>query len=306
VVVAGYRVGTVIRTLQPAEVTWFVARSLAFLGHVDPHGAAQRLAPLLRNARRDAAASFVFERAKGPPTAGVVALAPEPDDDDRTLRLAQPWFDEDPEDLARLVAELSARFDHEAAELDLVGIPADRVERLAAPLAGEGFDLEVVRTLRFELADVPPLGRPLSLEAWRLSVDAALRELVGRCEGWSLSDRRWAWLKRVAGPFRPDLWYVAAEAPDRPPVGYALCGARTMGVTATVTLTAAGVVPEERRSDEVLQRLVLSLLHELASTSPLGRLETTLPGRDQHLVDVLRSVGFAAEPPRPLLRRLPS
>ena len=295
-----------VRTLQPAELTWFVARSLAFLGHLDPHGVAQRLAPLLRHARRDAARSFVWERTVGPPSAGVVAFAPEPDDDERTLRFAQPWFEGDPDDLARLVAELSARFDHEAALLDLVGIPPDRSERLAALLAGEGFDLDVVRTLRFELAEVPPLGRPLTLEAWRPPADAHLRELVGRSEGWSLSDRRWAWLKRAAGPFRPDLWFAASEAPDRPPLGYALCGARSVGVEATIGLTAAGVLPEHRGSTEMLRRLVLSLLHELAGMSPLGRVETTLSGRDPKLVDILRSIGFTVEEPRPLLRRLPS
>ncbi len=295
-----------VRRIQPAELTWFVARSLAFLGHVDPHGTAQRLAPRFRNARRDAASSFVWERTVGPPSAGVVALAPQPDDDERTLRLAQPWFEGDPDDLARLVAELSERFDHEAAELDLVGIPVDRTERLSALLAGEGFDFDVVRRLRFELAEVPPLGRPVSLEAWRPPLDAALRELVGRSEGWALSDRRWAWLKRAFGPFRPDMWFMAAEAPDRPALGYALCGARTVGVAATIGLTAAGVLPEHRTSTEMLRRLVLSLLHELAGISPLGCVEATLSGRDPKLIEILRSIGFVVEAPRPLLRRTPS
>jgi hypothetical protein len=295
----------VVRTIQPAELTYFVARSLAFLGHLDPHGVARRLAPRWRNVLRDAAISFVWQRAAGTPGAGVVALAPERDDDERILRLSQPWFEDEPEDLARLVAELSERFDHEAAELDLVGIPADRAERLAESLAGDGFDFDVAQTLHFELADVPPLGSPLTLEAWRPALDASLRELVERSEGWSLSDRRWAYLKRAAGPFRPDLWFVAAEAPDRPVLGYALCGARAVGVAAVVSVTTAGVAPEHRCSSEMLRRLMLSLLHDLALRSPLGRVEARLSRRDPKLIEILRSIGFLALPPRPLLRRLP-
>ncbi len=294
-----------VRSLQPAELTWFVARSLAFLGHLDPHGLAQRVAPRLRHTRRDASRCFVWQR-DGAPSAGVVALAPEPDDDERTLRFAQPWFEGDPLDLVRLVAELSERFDHEAAELDLVALAVGQKEHVSGLLAGEGFDLDVVRTLRFELAEVPPLGLPLALEAWRPPVDATLRELVGRSEGWRLSDRRWAWLKRVSGPFRPDLWFLAAEAPDRPPLGYALCGARAVGVETAFGLTTAGVVPEHRGSTEMLRRLLLSLLHELAAISPLGRVEARLSGHDPKLVEILRSIGFQVGAPRPLLRRLPS
>jgi hypothetical protein len=295
-----------VRSLQPAELTWFMARSIAFIGHVDPHGVAQRMAPLVRDTRRDAASSFIWQTGEGAPRAGIVAMAPDPDDDERTLRMAQPWFDGDAEDLVRLVTALCDRFDHEAVVVDLVGVPPHRVEQVSAALAGEGFDLDVVTTLRFALADVPPLGRPLTLEAWRPGIDAAARELVSRSEGWSLSDARWAWCKRAYGPFRPDLWFVASEAPDRPALGYALCGARTVGVEATIGLIAAGVAPEHRTSTEMLKRLVLTLLHELAGVHPLGRLETTLSGRDPKLIEIMRSLGFGAEAPRAQVRRLPS
>lgn len=292
--------------MQPAELTWFVARSLSFLGHLDPNGLAQRVAPRVRDTRREAACCYVWQRESGAPSAGMVALPPDPDEDDRTLRLAQPWFEADPGDLVRLVAELSERFEHEAAEIDLVALGDAHTERLAALFAPDGFDLDVVRTLRFELADVPPLGSPLTLEAWRPAVDGALRELVGRSEGWALSDRRWAWLKRASGPFRPDLWFLASEAPDQPPLGYALCGARAVSVAATFGLTSAGVAPEHRGSTEMLRRLTLSLLHELAGVSPLGKVETRLSGYDPKLIEILRSIGFAVGTPRPLLRRLPS
>jgi len=297
---------TVVRALQPDELPWFVARSLAFIGHVDPHGLALRLAPRLRDPRRDASAAFVWQSVDAAPSAGLVALAPSPDADDRTLRLAQPWFESKPDDLARLAEALCARFQHEAVVLDLAGVPAGVVERIAASLAPEGFDLDVVRRLRFELADAPPLGRPLALEAWRPTMDVVVRDLVGRSEGWSLSDRRWAWLKRGDGPFRPDLWFTASEAPDRPPLGYALCGARGSGVEARYGLIAAGVAPEHRRSTEMLRRLMLTLLHELAGMSPLGRLETELSHRDPKLIDILASLGFALESPRAQLRRLPA
>lgn len=294
------------RSLRPDELPWFVARSLAFVGHPDPHALALRLAPRLGDARRDAAASFVWQSDDGAPGAGIVAIAPDPGDDERTLRMALPWFDGPPEGLVALVAAIGEQVDHEAAEVDLAGVPADRVERLADALAGEGFDLEVVRVARFELSDAPPLGRPLALEAWRLEVDVALRELVGRSEGWSLSDARWAWLKRAGGPFRPDLWFLAGEAPDRPALGYALCGTRAVGVDATYTLATAGVAPEHRGSTEMLRRLVLTLLHELAGVSPLGRVVAQVSQRDPKLVEILRSLGFEVDAPRPTLRRLPA
>lgn len=295
----------VVRSLYSAELPWFVARSLAFVGHPDPHGLAQRLAPLLREPRRDAAETFVWQPDDAAPSAGVVAIAPGHDDDERTLWLAQPWYDGAGGDLARLIAELGSRFAHEAAVLDLAGVPPALVEQLHRLLAGDGFDLEVMRTLRFELAETPPLGRPLALEAWRPSVDAAARALVGRSEGWTISDQRWAWLKRAAGPFRPDLWFTASEAPDQPSIGYALCGARSVGVDATYVLIAAGVAPEHRGSTETLRRLLLTLLHELAGVSPVGRLQTVLSARDPKLIEILRSLGFQSEQPRPQLRRIP-
>lgn len=294
-----------IRSLHSAELPWFVARSLAFVGHVDPNGLAQRLAPRLREPRRDAATTFVWQVDGAAPSAGVVAIVPEADDDERTLRMAQPWFDGAVEDFGSLVAAIAERVDHEAVVLDLAGVPVARIEGLQAQLAGDGFDLDVMTTLRFDLAEVPPLGLPLALEAWSPAGDAAVRELVGRSEGWSVSERRWAYAKRAFGPFRPDLWFTASEAPDRPAVGYALCGARSVGVDATYGLIAAGVTPEHRGSTEMLRRVLLTLLHELAGVSPVGRLETVLSGRDPKLIEILRSLGFSSEQPRPQLRRLP-
>jgi hypothetical protein len=291
---------------MPDELVWFLGRSFAFLGHVDPHGLAQRLAPHLRDPRREAGSAFVWQGGDGVPSAGVFARAPDVDDDDKTVQLSQPWFEGDAEEFAALVAEVTARNAHESVRLDLPAQSPDRVERLAAALSPLGFDLDVLRPLSFELADTPPLGVPLVLEGWRLDADAAYRELIARAEGWPLSDKRWAWLKRASGPFTPDLWFLASEAPDRPPVGYALCGPRATGVEATFGLTAAGVVAEHRTSTEMLRRLMLTLLHELAGVSPLGRVEAELSSRDPKLIEILRSIGFEVGEACPVLRRLPA
>jgi hypothetical protein len=296
---------TVVRVLTPDEIVWFLGRSFAFLGHVDPHGLAGRVAPNLRDPRRDAASAFVWQADAAAPSAGVIARFPDVDDDDKTVLLSQPWFEGDPADFAELVRDVAERHAHEAVRLDLPAQSPDRVERLAATLAPFGFDLDVLRPLTFDLADVPPLGAPLVLEGWRLEADTAFRELIARAEGWPLSDRRWSWLKRASGPFTPDLWFLGSEAPDRPPVGYALCGPLTSGVEAVFGLTAAGVVPEHRRSTRMLRRLLLTLLHELSAISPLGRVEAELSARDPKLIEILRSIGFAAGDACPVLRRVP-
>jgi hypothetical protein len=295
----------VVRSLHPDEIVWFLARSFAFLGHVDPHGLAQRLAVKLRDARRDAARAFVWQEGDGPPRAGVFAVLPEPGDDDRTVRLAQPWFDGDGVDFARLVQEVIGRHPHEAVRLDLPAQSPDGVDRLAAALAPDGFDLDVLRPLSFQLADTPPIGRPLLLEGWRPRADAAFRDIVARAEGWPLSDGRWAYLKRAAGPFTPDLWFLATETLDQEPVGYALCGPLAGGVAARFGLTAAGVLPAYRDSTVMLRRLVVSLLNELAALSPLGRVEAELSSRDPKLIEILRSIGFEVGEACPVLRRIP-
>jgi hypothetical protein len=283
-----------------------MGRSFAFLGHVDPHGLAQRLAPRLRDPRREAASTFVWQVGDAAPTAGLFVVAPDAGDDDKTLRLAQPWFEGDAGEFAALVRAVAERSPHESVRLDLPAQSPDGVQRLTAALTPDGFDFDVLWPLAFELADTPPLGRPLLLEGWRLGADGAFRELVARAEGWPISDKRWAWLKRASGPFTPDLWFLASETPDQPAVGYALCGPVSLGVEARYGLTAAGVLPEHRGSTVMLRRVLLSLLHELAGLSPLGRVEAELSHRDPKLVDILRSIGFAVGEPCPVLRCLPT
>jgi hypothetical protein len=304
----------VIRSLSPDELPWFLARSFAFVGHRDPWGLAQRSVARLRDVRRDAAHTWVLEGApEAPgaevpsgPQAGVVARPPDPDLDDPTLRLAQPWHDgDDPGPFARLVAEVLRREPHEAVELDLSALDADRARPLVAALAPLGFRPDHLRALAFDLADTPPLGRPLVLEGWRLESDVAFRAFVGRCEGVAVREGRWAWLKRAHGPFSPDLCLLAYETLDQPAVGYALAGRRRSGVDGELALTAVGVAPEHRGSTEMLRRLLVTVLHEFAGQSPLGRVRAELSSADPKLVAILRSIGFDVGDVRPVLRRLP-
>jgi hypothetical protein len=305
-----------IRSLAPDELPWFLTRAFAFLGHRDPWGLAQRSVARLRDVRRDASRAWVLESAPGgtasaaavgEPTAGVVAWPPDPDRDDPTLRLAQPWHDgDDPAPFTELVGELLRRQPHEAVELDLSALGPERAAALGAALAPLGFERDGLRSLGFELAETPPLGRPLVLEGWRLTADAAFRAFVAEAEGVALHEGRWAWLKRAHGPFTPDLWFLAYETLDQPPVGYALAGRRRGGVDGELALTAVGVARAHRGSTEMLRRLLLTLLHELAAESPVGRLRAEFSTTDTKLVAIMRSIGFEVGDVRPVLRCLPA
>lgn len=308
-----------IRSLASDELPWFLARAFAFVGHGDPWSLAQRVTGRLRDPRRDAGRAWVWWPADGAssdggggtpeaePSAGVVAWPPDPDRDDPTLRLAQPWHaGADAAPLAALVRELLRRLPHEAVELDLSAMPAPVAERVEAELRAEGFERDALHDLAFDLADTPPLGRPLVLEGWRLEADAAFRSFVAEAEAMPVREGRWAWLKRAHGPFTPDLWFLARETLDLPPVGYALAGRSRGGVDGELVLTAVGVSRPHRASTEMLRRLVLTLLHELAAESPVGRVRAELSARDPKLLAILRSVGFEVGEARAVLRRLPS
>lgn len=303
-----------IRPLASDELVWFLARAFAFLGHRDPWGLARRVVARLRDPRRDAARAWVLAPdggggagAEGPePVAGIVAWPPDPDLDDPTLRLAQPWYvGDDPTPFVALVVQVLGRHPHEAVELDLAAVPDGAANAVREAFAALGFEADALRPLEFDLVEVPPLGRPLVLEAWRLDVDPEFRAFVAAAEEQPLGDGRWAWLKRAHGRFTPDLWCMAYETLDRPPVGYALAGRRRAGVDGEYALTAIGVAASLRGSTEMLRRLVLSLLHEFAGSSPLGRVRAELSNRDPKLVAILGSVGFEVGDPRPVLRRIP-
>jgi len=241
----------VIRPLASDELVWFLARAFAFVRHRDPWGLARRAVVRLRDPRRDASRAWVLvadDAAGGAgdagdagdaeealePVAGIVAWPPDHDLDDPTLRLAQPWFvGDDPSGFATLVAHVLDRHPHEAVELDLSAVPKASADAIREALAAMGFEADALRPLAFDLAEVPPLGRPLVLEAWRPDVDPEFRTFVAAAEEQPVGDGRWAWLKRAHGRFTPDLWCMAYETLDRPPVGYALAGRRRAGVTAS-------------------------------------------------------------------------
>jgi hypothetical protein len=300
----------VIRSLAPDELPWFLARAFAFVGHGDPWGLAQRLAPRLRSPRRDAADAWVW-LPEGPegtaePTAGAV-VRPNPWlQEDPTVHLALPWFaGDDPSPFVALISALLQRAPQEAAEIDLAALDAVRREALGAALGPLGFCADQRHTLHFHLADTPPLGRPLVLEGWRLERDAPFRTFVAEAEGTPIGDRRWAFMKRAAGTFTPEMWTLAFETLDQPPVGYALGARERAGFDGIWRLSALGVGQPWRATTEMLRRLVLTLLHDWAAQSPLGRVEAQLWGEDPKLIAILRSVGFEVRERVSVLRRVP-
>ena len=292
-----------VRKLAPDELPWFLSRSMAFQGHRDPMGFAQRIAPRLRDMRRDAARSFVLARDERP-VAGAHLSPAQAQGEDQSLYLWQLWFDENPGDLTELVRDLLQRQPHEAVYAPLHGLVPGTIDRLGAALEPLGFARDAFDRLRFDLVDVPPLGAPLVLEAWSLQTDPAFRDIYERAEG-PVAERTWSWLKRKHGPFYPNLWFLARETLDQEPIGFAFCGMHGQGIDASYYLAAVGVLAEHRTSSEMLRRVVVSTLEDLSMRSPLGRIETTLSRRDPKLIDILRSLGFRTVDPYDLYVKIP-
>lgn len=280
-----------IRKLAADELVWFLSRAYDFLGHSDPMGFALRACGRMRDLQRDAERTFVLFR-DARPVAGAHVLAPGPDDDDKSLTLSSGWYDEAPDDLAELLRELLARHPHEAAYLPLFVAPELAGRKLRPVAETLGFEADEVCALRYDLSDVPPIGAPLVLEAWNLASDEAFRDLYQRAEATVVGDRRWAWLKRQGGSFTPDLWFLARETLDQEPVGYAFSNELRGGVDGLYAFAGVGVLGHYRDSSEMLRRLVVSTLHELAARSPLGSIETTLPTSDPKLIRILELLGF--------------
>lgn len=283
---------TVIRSLAPDELTWFLSRYYTFLGHSDPRGFAKRVLEHARDLDHESVRTFINLDEANRPKAGLNLLAPDQDADDQNLYLSNLWFEDDPADLRHLIKTMLARHHHEAAHAPLYNFSEATVERLETAFEGLGFELEGAFDLAFSLSDLPPLGRPLVLEAWSHSTDGAFRDLFEGAEARSVSDAMWAWLKRWRGRFLPKLWFMVRETLDQPPVGYAFYGAEREGIDGVYYLSAVGVLQEHRHSTEMLKRVVLSSLHELAAISPLGRVETTLSADDPKLIRIFELLGF--------------
>ncbi|MCC6309648.1 MAG: hypothetical protein IT345_01910 [Trueperaceae bacterium] len=294
-----------IRNLEPDELVWFMGRALAFVGHADPHGLAVRLNARLKDPVADAARCYVNSRPGSEPSAGLFVEVRAKGAGARTATITSVWHAGDPAALVALIEHVIGREAPEAVTvpLHLLGSATARaLEELLAPL---GFERDEVRRMRFELTEVPPLGRPLVLEAWQPDSEAGFRELFEACEGGRVGDARWSYMKRQAGAFQPDLWFVARDGLDQDPVGYAFTGATSQELDASYELTAVGVLRSHRGDSEMLRRLVVSTLRELAGRSPVGNVHTTQGSADPKLGVILASLGFTALEKTPLLVRLP-
>lgn len=294
----------VIRPLAARELVWFLARVLAFEGHTDPMGLAQRIGPRLRAPRRDAERTFVWQVGQEPPLAGAHLRTPGPDDEDGTVRIGPLWYEGGDVQGRAFVTALLEETPHEAAVVPLTGLTdpvRDVLRDLLLPL---GFEEHERVRLRFHLADVPPLGTPLALEAWTVESDGEFRDVYRRAEGATALEGRWAWLKRRGGRFRPDLWFLVRPAPDREPIGYAFCHGDDR-LDGRYRLEAAGVLPEHRHSTVMLRRLVVTTLQELAARSPMATVETLGSVRDPKLIEILASLGFESVGREVRLERLP-
>ena len=285
-----------IRSLAPDELEWFIASYYDFLGHSDPRHFARRAVRSMQSAphhiEQEAERSFILFSKGDVPLAGAHIIAPEPEDDDQNLYLSNIWFKRDAEDLQTLLEKLFHKFDHEAAHCPLYNFSAARLERVTPVFEALGFTLRHAYDLEFELSELPPLGTPLVLEAWNEESDAMFQEVYKEAEGQEPSDGFWAWLKRWRGPFRPNLWFLGSETLDQEPVGYAFYGMYRDGVDGVYYLTVAGVLAEHRDSADMLKRLMISSMHELATRSPFGRLQTLVTQQDPKLIDILESLGF--------------
>jgi len=81
------------------------------------------------------------------------------------------------------------------------------------------------------------------------------------------------------------------EGLDQEPIGYAFYGAKSFAIDGVYYQTEVGVLAEYRDSTEMLKRLVLSSLHELAAISPFGHVDTTVNG-DIKLKWIFEELGF--------------
>jgi hypothetical protein len=280
----------VIRSLAPDELAWFLSQSFAFLGHSDPYGLARRMLGSVREVDVEARRSFIFIDTR--PKAGAHVLIPNIQEDQFNLLISNIWYEENATDLLTLLETLLTDIDHKAAYISLHNFSNQLIQDLEPFFKGLGFRLEEVCELSFDLAEVPPLGLPVVLEAWDYASDAGFKELYQTSEGVTLSDQAWSYLKRCQGGFDPDVWFIARETLDQPPVGYAFYASKSSSLDSTYALIAAGVLPEHRFSSEMLRRVVISSMLDLASRSPFGRIETTLPIHDRKLIQIFESLGF--------------
>ena len=294
-----------IRSTSPDELEWFLASSYEFLGHSDPRAFVRQSMRTFHDPAGEAEKCFILFAPGDVPLAGAYVQAPEPEEDNQNLYLSNLWFKRSADDLKTLLEYLLDKFDHEAVHCPLYNVSPARLEMLTPALTALGFEGRQAVDLEFDLAELPPLGTPLVLEAWSEESDEQFQRVFEQGEGFRPSEAFWAWLKRWRGPFHPNLWFLASATLDQEPVGYALYGVLEDSIDGVYYLTAAGVSAEHRDSAEMLQRLLLSSMQELAARSPFARLQTLVTQRDPKLVRIMESIGFEQRGSYPVFVKQP-
>lgn len=284
-----------IHSLAPDALEFFLEQALAFVAYPFPHYLSQQLAK--RMARHQESERCIVALVGKAALAGVALDAPHPDDDEQNLLLHVPWFAEI-STFQTLVEAILDEYPHEAVRMPLYMLEQATQRKLEQALEPLGFVSKAKVMLEFSLEHVPPLASPLCLQPWKPQHDASFQASYQHAENIHVSEQHWAYLKRYRGKFSPDLWFLAHEFLDEAVVGYAFFGCAhednvyQEGVDGVYYLTMAGVMPNHRHTSTMLKRLLISSMTDLASISPLGKVQCELATDNEDLIKILHSIGF--------------
>lgn len=279
-----------IRNLAPDELTWFISQAFKYLGHSDAQTLARRLFARLTSLEDEAQSCLILQSESGP-LVGLSVLAPEKNAANQNLYISNLWVKDNIEDIRIMLEHIHNKYPCEAIYYPLYNHSRQVINRLKPIFENYQYNLVNEFELIFELSELPPLGRPLVLEAWTHNSDSYFKEIYEKSEEKTVSDEYWAYLKRRKGSFNPNLWFLVREGLDQTPIGYAFYGAKSFAIDGVYYQTEVGVLAEYRDSSEMLKRLLLSSLHELAAISPFGYVDTTVNG-DTKLKQIFQELGF--------------
>ncbi len=280
-----------IRKLASDELHWFLVKAYSFLGHSDPNRFVNSLISRMSDLDSEAKKCLIYKDESRGPLAGLVVLAPQKDASDQNLYIANLWYANKMEDALILLEHIQSKYHYEAIHYPLYNHSKQLISALKPIFDKQGFDLNKETELEFKLNSLPPLGRPLVMESWTHKIDKKYREIYNACEGAEISDEAWAYLKRKSGSFNPNLWFLVSEGLDQEPIGYAFYSAKGFAIDAAYDQSGVGVLARYRNSSEMLKRLVLSSMHELAAISPFGTVKTRIDGDDK-LISIFEGLGF--------------
>lgn len=286
-----------IRKLAPDEFEWFMASSYSFIGHSDPRAISRQFIKQLSLLENQTERCFIYLDADERPLAGLYA-ADETEDDIKSLHLSNIWFNKSAEDLAHLVKYVLGELEHESVFCPLYNLSDSQRNELVPVFEAQDFHLDQIFELEVELSDFIMKESHLVLEAWSLNLEEEFRQVFEAAEGYQPHQNYWTYLKRMPGKFNPDLWFVARESLEQDAIGYALfgryqsTGSYTDDLDTAYFLSGVGVLQQYRHSTEMLKRLMLSSIDELASRSPLGSLHGSLSSVDPKLIDIFKGLGF--------------